>query len=61
MSMLDAAVNWLFPDCYYNRIWKGNAGPEVDKIHLQEIATEENALLAQRLAKDTVNLPTEIS
>ena len=26
-----------------------------------ELATEENALLAQRLAKDTVNLPTEIS
>ena len=26
-----------------------------------ELATEENALLAQRLAKDTANLPTEIS
>ena len=44
MSMLDAAVNWLFPDCYYNRIWKGNAGPKVDKIHRLEIATKENAL-----------------
>lgn len=43
MSMLDAAVNWLFPDCYYNHIWTDRAGPDFDKIHCTQLATREDS------------------
>ncbi len=43
MSMLDAAVNWLFPDCYYNHIWTSSDAPEFEKIHRTKLATDEDS------------------